>query len=76
MSLSVIDMVKGMFSTSTFPYKKVMIFFTLCDFAFETYIALRQYKVLQNKDKKLPHVLKGKIDEQKFKDSDNYGICS
>lgn len=75
MSSSVIDMVKGMFSTSTFPYKKVMIFFTLCDFAFETYIALRQYKVLQNKDKKLPHVLKGKIDEQKFKDSDNYGIA-
>ncbi|KAL6926650.1 hypothetical protein ACO0SA_004677 [Hanseniaspora valbyensis] len=74
---AIINSFKGVdsFNTSNLPYKKLIIGFTIFNFLFERYVAFRQYKLLQKKDKKLPKVLEGKIDTKKFDESDAYGLA-
>jgi len=54
-----------------FPWKKLIIGFSLGHYLFETFLSLRQYRVLQNK--KPPRVLADEITQETFDKSQAYG---
>ncbi|KAL6940941.1 hypothetical protein ACO0OL_000056 [Hanseniaspora opuntiae] len=60
---------------TNFPFKKVIFGITCANFLFERYVAYRQYKLLKSDNKKVPQALKGKVDEEKFIESDAYGLA-
>ncbi|KAL6936664.1 hypothetical protein ACO0R3_000264 [Hanseniaspora guilliermondii] len=60
---------------TNFPFKKVIFGITCANFLFERYVAYRQYKLLKSNDRKVPEVLKGRVDEKKFIESDAYGLA-
>ncbi|XBW38431.1 hypothetical protein QEN19_004019 [Hanseniaspora menglaensis] len=62
-------------SLNNLPYKKLIVGFSLCNFVFERYVSYRQYRLLQDKTKKLPKILEGKVDSKKFEDSNSYGLA-
>ncbi|KAL9617425.1 MAG: hypothetical protein Q9160_007782 [Pyrenula sp. 1 TL-2023] len=54
-----------------FPWKSLIVGFTLTNYAFESFLSFRQYKILQQK--KPPKVLEDEISQEKFDESQRYG---
>ncbi|PGH15854.1 hypothetical protein AJ80_05385 [Polytolypa hystricis UAMH7299] len=54
-----------------FPWKKVIVGFSLGQYILEGFLSFRQYKVLQQK--KPPKVLQGEVSQKVFDDSQAYG---
>ncbi|KAF2280923.1 CaaX prenyl protease [Westerdykella ornata] len=54
-----------------FPWKKLVIGFSLAEFAFENWLLFRQYRVLQKT--KVPKALESEIDQETFDKSQAYG---
>ena len=54
-----------------FPWKSLIVGFTLTNYALESYLSFRQYRVLQQK--KPPKVLEDEISQDKFNESQAYG---
>ncbi|KAK3178287.1 hypothetical protein OEA41_000420 [Lepraria neglecta] len=55
----------------SFPWKRLIVGFSLGQYLFESFLSLRQYKVLQQK--KPPKALKGEVSQEVFDKSQAYG---
>ncbi|KAJ8608802.1 hypothetical protein MRB53_039487 [Persea americana] len=59
------------FDSPTVPWKSLIITFAVGQFALESYLSYRQYRVLQRKT--VPPQLKNEIDQATFDKSQKYG---
>ncbi|EDO15668.1 hypothetical protein Kpol_1008p4 [Vanderwaltozyma polyspora DSM 70294] len=68
--MSLFDSLQTMFENPNIPWKSIIIAFSVGQFAFESYLTLRQYNVLSSK--KLPPVLQNEVDNETFEKSEKY----
>lgn len=68
--MSVFETLESMFDRNDIPWKAIITAISLGQFSFETYLTLRQYKVLSSK--KLPTVLENEIDNETFEKTEKY----
>jgi STE24 endopeptidase len=54
-----------------FPWKKLIVGFSLAQYVFESFLSLRQYKILQRT--RVPKVLETEVDQETFDKSQAYG---
>lgn len=69
-AMSFIEQFASLVDQPSIPWKKIILGFTTFQFAFETYLTYRQYKVLQKKE--IHPSLKGSIDEETFTKTQSY----
>ncbi|CCK69867.1 zinc metalloprotease KNAG_0D01150 [Huiozyma naganishii CBS 8797] len=68
--MTVLQAISEALVSPAFPWKSVVIGVTVAQFAFETYLSFRQYRVLARKQ--LPDVLVDEIDKETFEKSQEY----
>ncbi|CCH61824.1 hypothetical protein TBLA_0F02850 [Henningerozyma blattae CBS 6284] len=68
--MAIFETLQTAFDSADIPWKSIITLFTVGQFAFETYLTLRQYKALNIKT--LPPVLKHEIDQDTFDKSRRY----
>lgn len=68
--MKVFDNLQTLLDKPNIPWKAIITGISIGQFAFETYLTYRQYKVLSKK--KLPQVLENEIDNETFEKSEDY----
>ena len=71
--MSLFQSLQSLLDQPGIPWKTIVLGFSIGQFAFETYLTYRQYKVLC--EKKLPVALENEIDKETFEKSEEYSIA-
>ncbi|KAF2156761.1 hypothetical protein K461DRAFT_289141 [Myriangium duriaei CBS 260.36] len=69
--MDVLRRLAGFLDRPGFPWKSLIITFSIGQYFFENYLTLRQYRVLQGK--KVPKQLENEVDQKTFDKSQDYG---
>ncbi|KAF3942074.1 hypothetical protein ABW19_dt0203251 [Dactylella cylindrospora] len=69
--MDILTKLAGFVDRPFFPWKKLILGFSVAQYLFETYLSARQYKVLRGE--KLPKQLEGSVEQEVFDKSQAYG---